>query len=293
MIIIDGSCASFHILTGDTKQTIFKKEVSLPKKHGRGGQSQNRFARIREEKRDWYTSEIAEFTTQHFIDRSTNLPNVKQLVMGGSASLKSILLKKMDKRLSSIVLRSYDIQYSGEIGFNEVLRCCVTDSLLTNCRFAHETTVLENLFKEIATDGLYALCTEDVMYALEAGAVEKLVVWNELPILRVERFLPLTSATKMTYYKSDREKEESGDEHVEGAEDDASWKTVSHLPLLDWILDNYASFGSNLEIVSQNSCLGGQFKGLGGIAALLRYPVDLPSMTQTSNVEDDEYEYDF
>jgi len=39
-VIIDGHSASFHTLVGNAKETLFKLEVMLPKKHGRGGQSQ-------------------------------------------------------------------------------------------------------------------------------------------------------------------------------------------------------------------------------------------------------------
>jgi peptide chain release factor subunit 1 len=37
--------------------------VQLPKKHGRGGQSSVRFARIREEKRHAYVKKVAELAT--------------------------------------------------------------------------------------------------------------------------------------------------------------------------------------------------------------------------------------
>ena len=40
-----------------------KITVELPKKHGRGGQSANRFARLREEKRDHYVKKVSELAT--------------------------------------------------------------------------------------------------------------------------------------------------------------------------------------------------------------------------------------
>ena len=41
--------------------------VDLPKKHGRGGQSALRFARLRLEKRHNYLRKVAELSTQCFI----------------------------------------------------------------------------------------------------------------------------------------------------------------------------------------------------------------------------------
>ena len=42
-------------------------QVDLPKKHGRGGQSALRFARLRIEKRHNYVRRVAELSTQLFI----------------------------------------------------------------------------------------------------------------------------------------------------------------------------------------------------------------------------------
>lgn len=52
--------------------------VDLPKKHGRGGQSALRFARLRLEKRHNYLRKVAELAVQFFItnDRVSTLPRV-------------------------------------------------------------------------------------------------------------------------------------------------------------------------------------------------------------------------
>jgi peptide chain release factor subunit 1 len=57
--------------------------VDLPKKHGRGGQSALRFARLRLEKRQNYVRKIAELMIQHFITHDR--PNVNGLIMAGPA----------------------------------------------------------------------------------------------------------------------------------------------------------------------------------------------------------------
>ena len=53
-IIMDGNGALFGTLQGNTRNVMHKFTVDLPKKHGRGGQSAVRFARLREEKRHNY-----------------------------------------------------------------------------------------------------------------------------------------------------------------------------------------------------------------------------------------------
>lgn len=50
-IIMDGNGSLFGALSGNTREILHKFTVDLPKKHGRGGQSALRFARLRLERR--------------------------------------------------------------------------------------------------------------------------------------------------------------------------------------------------------------------------------------------------
>jgi peptide chain release factor subunit 1 len=59
-IIMDGNGALFGTLQGAHKEVLHKFMVELPKKHGRGGQSAMRFARLRLEKRHNYLRKVSE-----------------------------------------------------------------------------------------------------------------------------------------------------------------------------------------------------------------------------------------
>jgi hypothetical protein len=66
-IIMDGNGCLFANLAGNTREILHKMSVELPKKHGRGGQSALRFARLRLEKRHNYVTKVAEMCAQvHF-----------------------------------------------------------------------------------------------------------------------------------------------------------------------------------------------------------------------------------
>ena len=56
---------------------------------GRGGQSANRFARLREESRGHYVRKVAETAKTHYI--SNDLCNVTGLILAGSADFKTEL----------------------------------------------------------------------------------------------------------------------------------------------------------------------------------------------------------
>jgi peptide chain release factor subunit 1 len=57
---MDGNGVLFATLQGSNKVIIQRMPVQLPKKHGRGGQSAVRFARLRVEKRLMYQAKCCE-----------------------------------------------------------------------------------------------------------------------------------------------------------------------------------------------------------------------------------------
>lgn len=55
---MDGNGSLFGTVSGNTREVLHKVSVDLPKKHGRGGQSALRFARLRLEKRHNYVRKV-------------------------------------------------------------------------------------------------------------------------------------------------------------------------------------------------------------------------------------------
>jgi len=281
-IVVDGNGVTLHSLNGNSRKNLFRLEVSLPKKHGRGGQSKNRFARIREEKRGWYTSRVCEIAINHFIDPSTSLPNVSGIVLAGSAQLKEDVLLKLDQRLSRIVVSVVDIQYGGESGFNQAIN--LTKNNLGNLKFVHEQKIISNLFEEINKDGHYAIGVEDTLYALTSGLLDNLIIWNDLPTVRWELVKTSdSSVTKVLYLEEGKCWEENQD-----------WTVKSNMPLLDWVLEHYGEFGADLELISDQTDVGAQFvKGFGGLGGLLRYQSELPSTALEVPEESEESECEY
>lgn len=122
-IVVDGNGFLFGTLSGNTRRVLHKFSVEIPKKHGRGGQSANRFARLRTEARHNYVRKCAENATKIFIPNQTT-PSVKGLVLAGSASFKDDLKKSdlFDKRLKDIVLATVYVSYGAENGFNQAIQ---------------------------------------------------------------------------------------------------------------------------------------------------------------------------
>jgi peptide chain release factor subunit 1 len=160
-------------------------QVELPKKHGRGGQSSVRFARLRLEKRHNYLRKVAETATQMFI--TSDRPNVKGIVLAGSADFKTELGKSdlFDPRLAAIVVQTVDISYGGENGFNQAILLAAES--LASVKFIQEKKLITSYFDEIALDtGKYCFGVKDTLTALEMSAVQTLIVWEDLDVTRYE-----------------------------------------------------------------------------------------------------------
>jgi len=286
-MVIDGNSFTFHLLSGNSGKTIYKLDVNLPKKHGRGGQSQKRFERIREIKRGWYTSRIAEVAISHFIDPVTCQPSVTGLVLAGSAQLKDEVLAKLDPRLSHIVIAVVDVPYAGETGFNQAV--ALTKENIGNMKFVHEQETISRLLEEISKDGQYAIGIDDTMYAVTSGILDTLILWDNLSVNRIElvKTLSPSDPPKILYLSPQKKVPENLNEE---------WKVKSNVPLLDWILEHYIEFGCKLELVSDQTNVGAQFKAFGGLGGLLRYQVELPSnsaVDESASNEEEDYEYEW
>ncbi|MEJ1286375.1 eukaryotic translation termination factor 1 [Cricetulus griseus] len=229
------------------------------------------------EKRHNYVRKVAETAVQLFI--SGDKVNVAGLVLAGSADFKTELSQSdmFDQRLQSKVLKLVDISYGGENGFNQAIE--LSTEVLSNVKFIQEKKLIGRYFDEISQDtGKYCFGVEDTLKALEMGAVEILIVYENLDIMRYVLHCQGTEEEKILYLTPEQEKDKS---HFTDKETGQEHELIESMPLLEWFANNYKKFGATLEIVTDKSQEGSQFvKGFGGIGA----PIPIPQHSQTGPV---------
>ncbi|CAH2034511.1 unnamed protein product, partial [Iphiclides podalirius] len=273
-IVMDGNGALFGTLQGNAKEVLHKFSVDLPKKHGRGGQSALRFARLRMEKRHNYVRKVAEVATQLFI--SSDKPNVAGIILAGSADFKTELSQSdmFDPRLQSKIIKLVDVSYGGDNGFNQAIE--LASEPLQNVKFIQEKKLIGRYFEEIAQDtGKFCFGVDDTLRALELGAVETLICWENLDI---QRYVLKSHSKEETILHLTPEQ---GKDKTHFTDKDSGFELelAECQPLLEWLANNYKSFGATLEIITDKSQEGRQFvRGFGGIGGVLRYKVDFPSL---------------
>ncbi|KAL6210891.1 hypothetical protein ACLB2K_016121 [Fragaria x ananassa] len=136
----DGHGTLLGTLSGNRRKVLHNYTVDLPKKHGRGGQSALRFARLGEEARHNYvTNKAAENNaTKLFINPATNQPNVAGLILAGSADFKTVLngSDKFDPRLQARILTVWSVRCGGENGFNQAID--LSSDILVDAKFRRQ-----------------------------------------------------------------------------------------------------------------------------------------------------------
>ncbi|CAK1593314.1 unnamed protein product [Parnassius mnemosyne] len=282
-IVMDGNGALFSTLQGNTREVLHKFTVDLPKKHGRGGQSALRFARLRMEKRHNYVRKVAEVATQLFI--SADRPNVSGLILAGSADFKTELSQSdmFDPRLQSKIIKLVDVSYGGENGFNQAIELAA--ELLQNVKFIQEKKLIGRYFEEISQDtGKYCFGVDDTLRALELGSVETLICWENLDIQRYVLKSHAANQETILHLTPEQGKDKS---HFTDKDSGVELELVECQPLLEWLANNYKSFGATLEIITDKSQEGSQFvRGFGGIGGILRYKVDFQSLQSDEPLDD-------
>lgn len=260
-IVMDGNGSLFGTLAGNTRDVVHKFTVDLPKKHGRGGQSALRFSRLRDEKRHNYVRKVAELAVHHFI--TNDKVNVAGLVLAGSADFKTELNQSdiFDPRLAAKVIKVVDVSYGGENGFNQAIELAAES--LSNVKFVQEKKLIQKYFDEISQDsGKYCFGIDDTLKALEMGAVETLIVWENLDITRYilrnaaggrftthKIFLEYSCviSDEITVY-ANKEQEKDREKFMDkstGLEMDPVGEPQS---LLEWFAEKYQEFGAQLEV---------------------------------------------
>ncbi len=268
-IIIDGHGCLFGTLSNSQQLILQKLHVDLPNKHGRGGQSQLRFARLRLEKHHNYIHKVAELATYHFI--TNNTPNIKALVLAGSADFKVKLNNSplLDSRLAKIVVKIIDVAYGGENGFTQAIG--LSADTLSNVHLIQEQQLLSVFYLEIAKNtGKSCFGISDTLFALAEGAVKDLLVNESLDLKKYVLKHADIKEERVVYLSEDQES-------LFFMKETIKWDIIEKTLVVDWIVNNYATFGATLQFITDRSQSGFQFcKGFGGVGGILRYKMDFP-----------------
>ena len=154
------------------------------------------------------------------------------LLFCGPGHAREALLNDFKASGDTRLIKSIATSMAGRAGANELLREGLAGDLLSEYAITKETTLLDEAWKRLSTNGAVAYGQQDLLRAMEEGAIETLLITAEL--LRTP------------------------DELIGGVQ----WST--------WV-EGLSDIGAELVQCSPDHDAGQQLVGMGGAIALLRY----------------------
>ncbi|KAK1371795.1 Peptide chain release factor subunit 1 [Heracleum sosnowskyi] len=190
-----------------------------------------------------------------------------------------------DPRLQAKILNVVDVSYGGENGFNQAIE--LSAEILSNVKFIQEKRLIVKYFEELSQDtGKYVFGVDDTLKALEMGAVEILIVWENLDMNRYVLKNITTGEIIIKHLNKDQDAVQS---NFRDASTNAELEVQEKMSLLEWFANEYKKFGCTLEFVTNKSQEGSQFcRGFGGIGGILRYQLDMRTFDEYSDEEANE-----
>lgn len=187
LLVMDLGEATLGRFQGGRIEMLWTDESLVPNKHGQGGQSSQRFARLRQEAIHVWSQKIEEKLKEIF----TEPPNT--FLVGGPGLSKDAWVEKYWPFPNSSA-KTFDVGYTNERGLSDLVHSA-SDYLRAKGEMVEKDTV--NLFlSALAKDtGLGTYGKEIVAQAIEYGAVETLLISESLPAEEMRSLAGLAEQT--------------------------------------------------------------------------------------------------
>ena len=192
LLIIERNEASIGLLDGQHIKLLQNLTSGIPGKTRAGGQSAQRFARIRESAAKEFFKRVAEHMKKYFWDNK----KLKGILVGGPIPTKDEFLDQgqLVTALKDKVIAVKDIGGTGMHGLQELVQAC--DEVLAEQEITKQKVILDEFFEKLAKEPNKVSYGEaEVEDRLTRGAVEKLIISKSLPIEKVKLLKKLADAS--------------------------------------------------------------------------------------------------
>ena len=261
LIVLDAKEVTIGILRGKTIVPIFNKESNVPGKTSKGGWSQQRFKRIREQALDDWLKYVGEKASEIFLEE-----NVKGVIVGGPGPVKEDFVKYdyLDYRIKQKILAVKDVGYTDEYGLEELVKR--SQDVLQEASIIKEKNILSDFFARIARNENAVYGIQNVLKYLEAGALEKLLISEDFDFGKI----------KLKCNNCGKEKEVEGylSRINKKCECNSEMDVKNFENYDEKIIEIAKNFGTEVIFISSQTLEGKQFYNLGGIGGIARFKLD-------------------
>ncbi len=266
MIVIDRREATIGLLRGKRVDVMNYLTSLVPGKHRAGGQSSARFERLRNIAIHEFYKKVGDKTSEALLPYQENLLGV---LIGGPSPTKEEFTEGnyLHHELQKSVVDMFDVSYTDESGLYELVDKA-KDSL-QELDLMREKKFMDKFLYEVSRDGLAAYGEEEIRSHLQMGAVDTLLLSEDLRCERIVYKCPVCGKQKTVTVREGTEKIPKCDkDKVEMEEEKRSDMVMEFSELAE-------NTGANVELLSTESEEGAMlFNAFGGLAAILRFKPD-------------------
>jgi len=177
LVAIDKGEATVGLLIGSSIKVIRNMNSTVPGKFKTGGQSAQRFARIREGAAVEFYKRVADVMIAEF----TFMKELKGIIVGGPGTTKNNFVdgSYMNDQIKQKVIGIKDITYTNAFGLKELVD--KSEDLLAEDEIMTEKRILQEFLETLGKKTSFcAYGYKNVKEALEMGAVGKLIIIDSL-----------------------------------------------------------------------------------------------------------------
>ncbi len=268
LLLVDRSEATIGLVRGKRIETIRRIISNVPRKHGRGGQSQRRFERLIEIAAHEYFKRVGDQASEIFL----TIPDLQGVIVGGPGPTKEFFVEEdyLHHEIKKKILEIIDTSYTDEFGLRELVE--KASGVFEELEISKEKKLVQQFLKEVVKDyGLAAYGINEVRELLKMGAVDILLFSEDVESFRVQ------IACSNCDYQGEKTVKDLKRFQVELNNmpcpkcGEKALAIESYKSTLEELEELAKSTNTRIEIISSETEEGQQLKAFGGIGALLRF----------------------
>ena len=261
LVVLDRRESNVGWLKGKRVEPVKSASSLVPGKQRKGGQSAQRFARLRLEAIDNFYQEVAGMADDLFVPKRHEMDGI---LVGGPSPTKDEFLDGdyLHHELGDMVLGKFDVSYTDESGLYDLVDAA--EDVLAETEVMKDKSEMEEFFEQLHDGGKATYGFEPTRKNLVMGSVDRLLISEDL------------RKDVVTYDCGNREAFELVDPKAEApthtCEGGSEAERTEREDAIDHLMALAEQRGSEVKFISTDFEKGEQLlTAFGGIAGILRY----------------------
>ena len=261
LVVLDRREANVGWLKGKRVEPVKSASSLVPGKQRKGGQSAQRFARLRLEAIDNFYQEVAGMANDLFVPKRHEMDGV---LVGGPSPTKDEFLdgEYLHHEIGDIVLGKFDVSYTDESGLYDLVDAA--EDVLAETEVMKDKSEMEEFFEQLHDGGKATYGFGATRQNLVMGAVDRLLISEDLR----KDVVSYDCGGRDEYELINRQA--ATPTHT--CENGQEGEVIEREDSIDHLIELAEQRGSDVKFISTDFEKGEQLlTAFGGIAGILRY----------------------